>query len=123
MQVQELIDTDETVETSVGATHGQQFGRLALFGSVASSSRCPGTRRPVPHRSGHARRITGSIEPDSLPSGARESIDESAVELRRRLSPLVPDVPAIVEPGRPASSVLGRRHAAALQLTPDLEEL
>ncbi|MEF8840895.1 MAG: acetate--CoA ligase family protein [Haloarculaceae archaeon] len=102
VQVQELLDTSEGVETIVGTNRDPQFGPLVLFGlgGIFVEVLEDTAVRVAPVAEPEAREMVGDIRATPLLRGARgrEPVDESAVvETIQRLSQLVTDFPAILE--------------------------
>ncbi|WP_254822478.1 acetate--CoA ligase family protein [Haloglomus halophilum] len=102
VQVQELLDTEDGVETIVGTNRDPQFGPLVLFGlgGVFVEVLEDTTVRVAPVAEPEARRMLDDIDSAPLLRGARgrEPVDEDAiVETIGRLSQLVTDFPAILE--------------------------
>ena len=102
VQVQELIDTDDGVETIVGMNRDPQFGPLVLFGlgGVFVEVLEDTTVRLAPVSKPEAVSMIDDIDSKPLLRGARgrTPVDEAAiVETIQRLSQLVIDFPAIVE--------------------------
>jgi acetyl coenzyme A synthetase (ADP forming)-like protein len=102
VQVQELLDTGDGVETIVGTNRDPQFGPLVLFGlgGVFVEVLEDTTVRVAPVAEPEARRMLDDIDSAPLLRGARgrEPVDEDAiVETIGRLSQLVTDFPSILE--------------------------
>ena len=102
VQVQELIDLDDSVETIVGMNRDPQFGPLVLFGlgGVFVEVLEDTTVRIAPLSEAEAAGMLEDIDSTPLLRGARgrEPVDEAGiVETIQRLSQLVVDFPAIVE--------------------------
>ena len=102
VQVQEMVDTDEGVETIVGMTRDPQFGPLLMFGlgGIFVELFEDTSFRVAPVGEREARAMTREIDAAPLLRGARgrESVDvEAAVEAIQRLSQLVTDFPDILE--------------------------
>ena len=102
VQVQELRDTDDGVETIVGVNRDPVFGPLVLFGlgGIFVEILEDATLRVAPVTEPAAREMLDEIDAAPLLRGARgrEPVDEDAiVETLGRLSQLVTDFPAIVE--------------------------
>ena len=102
VQVQEMLDTDDAVETIVGANRDPQFGPLVLFGlgGIFVEVLEDTSLRVAPVSEPTAREMVGEIDAAPLLRGARgrEPVDESAVvETIQRLSQLVTDFPEIAE--------------------------
>jgi len=102
VQVQELLDTADAVETIVGTNRDPQFGPLVLFGlgGVFVEVLEDTTVRVAPVAEPEAREMVEGIRATPLLRGARgrEPVDEAAVvETIERLSQLVTEFPAILE--------------------------
>jgi acetyl coenzyme A synthetase (ADP forming)-like protein len=102
VQVQELLDTDDGVETIVGTNRDPQFGPLVLFGlgGVFVEVLEDTTVRVAPVSEREASGMLDDIDSAPLLRGARgrDPVDEDAiVETIGRLSQLVTDFPAILE--------------------------
>ncbi|MFB6171813.1 MAG: acetate--CoA ligase family protein [Haloarculaceae archaeon] len=102
VQVQELVDLDDSVETIVGANRDSQFGPLLLFGlgGVFVEVLQDTTLRVAPVGESEAAEMVAGIDAAPLLRGARgrAPVDEaSLVETIQRLSQLVTDFPAILE--------------------------
>ena len=102
VQIQELIDIDDGVETIVGMNRDPQFGPLVLFGlgGVFVEVLEDTTVRIAPVSETEAAGMLEDIDSTPLLRGARgsEPVDEAGiVETIQRLSQLVTDFPAIVE--------------------------
>jgi acetyltransferase len=102
VQVQELLDTGDGVETIVGTNRDPQFGPLVLFGlgGVFVEVLEDTTVRVAPVSGREASGMLDDIDSAPLLRGARgrEPVDEAAiVETIQRLSQLVTDFPAILE--------------------------
>jgi acetyltransferase len=102
VQVQEMVDTDDGVETIVGMTRDPQFGPLLMFGlgGIFVEVFEDTTFRVAPVGEREARAMTREIDAAPLLRGARgrEPVDiEAAVEAIQRLSQLVTDHPEILE--------------------------
>ena len=102
VQIQELVELDDSVETILGVNRDPQFGPLVLFGlgGVFVEVLKDTTVRVAPVSRTEATTMLEDIESTPLLRGARgrEPIDEAAVvETVQRLSQLVTDFPAIVE--------------------------
>ena len=102
VQVQEMVDTDDGVETIVGMTRDPQFGPLLMFGlgGIFVEVFEDTAFRVAPVSEREARAMTHEIDAAPLLRGARgrESVDiEAAVEAIQRLSQLVTDHPEILE--------------------------
>ena len=98
VQVQELVDTDEAVETIVGCRVDPQFGPLALFGlgGLFVETLDDTTLRIAPVTEATAHEMTADIDAAPLLRGARgqpgTDIDRVA-DVIRRLSHLAADLP------------------------------
>ncbi|WP_255196111.1 acetate--CoA ligase family protein [Halorarius litoreus] len=102
VQVQELVDTDDGVETIIGANRDPQFGPLLLFGlgGIFVEVLEDTTVRVAPVSEPEVESMLDDIDAAPLLRGARgrPSVDEGAiVETLQRLSQLVTDFPAILE--------------------------
>jgi len=129
VQVQELLDTDDAVETIVGTNRDPQFGPLVMFGlgGIFVEILEDATFRVAPVSEPSAREMIGEIDAAPLLRGARgrEPVDESGiVETIQRLSQLVTDFPAIVELDvNPLVARPDGVQAVDVRLTIDQEEL
>jgi acetyltransferase len=129
VQVQELLDTSEGVETIVGTNRDPQFGPLVLFGlgGVFVEVLEDTTVRVAPVAEPEAREMVEGIRATPLLRGARgrEPIDEGAVvETIERLSQLVTDFPAILELDvNPLVATPDGATAVDVRLTVDPQEL
>jgi len=129
VQVQELLDTDEGVETIVGTNRDPQFGPLVMFGlgGIFVEILEDATFRVAPVSEPSAREMLNEIDAAPLLRGARgrEPVDESGiVETIQRLSQLVTDFPAIVELDvNPLVATPDGVNAVDVRLTIDQEEL
>ena len=102
VQVQELVDLADGVETIAGMNRDPQFGPLLLFGlgGVFVEIFDDTTVRLAPVTEREARDMLNDVDSAPLLRGARGSppVDEAGiVETIQRLSQLVTDFPAIVE--------------------------
>ncbi|WP_178917388.1 acetate--CoA ligase family protein [Natronomonas gomsonensis] len=102
VQVQEMVDLDDGVETILGLNRDPQFGPLVLFGlgGVFVEVFEDTTLRVAPVSEPEAASMIDDIDAAPLLRGARgrTPVDEDAVvETIQRLSQLVTDFPAIVE--------------------------
>ena len=129
VQVQEMLDTDDAVETIVGTNRDPQFGPLVMFGlgGIFVEILEDATFRVAPVSEPSAREMIGEIDAAPLLRGARgrEPVDESGiVETIQRLSQLVTDFPAIVELDvNPLVARPDGVSAVDVRLTIDQEEL
>ena len=102
VQIQELLDVDDGVETIVGMNRDPQFGPLLMFGlgGVFVEVLEDTTVRIAPVSEREAASMIDDIDSAPLLRGARgrDPVDEAAiVETVQRVSQLVSDFPAIVE--------------------------
>lgn len=102
VQVQELVDIQDGVETIVGVNRDPQFGPLLLFGlgGIFVEVLEDTTVRIAPVSERDATEMLDDIDSAPLLRGARgrPEVDEAAlVETIQRLSQLVTDFPSIVE--------------------------
>ena len=102
VQIQELLDVDDGVETIVGMNRDPQFGPLLMFGlgGVFVEVLEDTTVRIAPVSEREAAGMIDDIDSTPLLRGARgrDPVDEAGiVETIQRLSQLVSDFPAIVE--------------------------
>ncbi len=102
VQVQEMVDLDDGVETIVGMNRDPQFGPLLMFGlgGIFVEVMEDTTFRVAPVSEPEAREMTEEIRSAPLLRGARgrDPVDVDAViETIGRLSQLVTDFPAILE--------------------------
>ncbi|MFB6127520.1 MAG: acetate--CoA ligase family protein [Halolamina sp.] len=102
VQVQEMVDLDDGVETIVGMNRDPQFGPLLLFGlgGIYVEVLEDTSFRVAPVAEAEARAMTDEIDAAALLRGARggDAVDRDAVvEVVQRLSQLVTDFPAILE--------------------------
>ncbi|MEF8876542.1 MAG: acetate--CoA ligase family protein [Haloarculaceae archaeon] len=129
VQVQELLDTAEAVETIVGTNRDPQFGPLVLFGlgGVFVEVLEDTTVRVAPVAEPEARKMVEGIRATPLLRGARgrEPVDEAAViETIERLSQLVTEFPAILELDvNPLVATPDGATAVDVRLTVDPDEL
>ncbi len=129
VQVQELLDTSNGVETIVGTNRDPQFGPLVLFGlgGVFVEVLEDTTVRVAPVSEPEAREMIEGIRATPLLRGARgrDPVDEgSVVETIQRLSQLVTDFPAILELDvNPLVATPEGVTAVDVRLTVDPEEL
>ena len=102
VQVQEMVDLDDGVETIVGMNRDPQFGPLVLFGlgGIFVETLEDTTCRVAPISEPEATAMTREIDAAPLLRGARGrdpvAID-AIVETIQRLAQLVTDFPAILE--------------------------
>jgi len=102
VQVQEMVDLDDGVETIVGMNRDPQFGPLLMFGlgGIFVEVMEDTTFRVAPVSESEAKEMTREVKSASLLRGARgrDPVDvDGVVETVQRLSQLVTDFPAIVE--------------------------
>ena len=102
VQVQEMVDLDDGVETIVGMNRDPQFGPLLMFGlgGIFVEVMEDTTFRVAPVSEPEAREMTEEIQSAPLLRGARgrDPVDiDAVIETIGRLSQLVTDFPAIVE--------------------------
>ena len=102
VQVQEMVDLDDGVETIVGMNRDPQFGPLLLFGlgGIFVETLEDTTCRVAPVSEPEAAAMTREIDAAPLLRGARgrDPVDVAAVvETIQRLSHLVADFPAVLE--------------------------
>ncbi len=102
VQVQELVDLDDGVETIVGMNRDPQFGPLLMFGlgGIFVEVMEDTTFRVAPVSEPEAREMTEEIRSAPLLRGARgrDPVDvDAVVDTIGRLSQLVTDFPAILE--------------------------
>jgi len=102
VQVQEMVDLDDGVETIVGMNRDPQFGPLLLFGlgGIFVETLEDTTFRVAPVSKPEAEAMTREIDAAPLLRGARgrKPADVAGVvETIQRLSQLVTDFPAILE--------------------------
>ncbi len=102
VQVQEMVDLDDGVETIVGMNRDPQFGPLLMFGlgGIFVEVMEDTTFRVAPVSEPEARAMTEEIRSAPLLRGARgrDPVNlDAVVETIGRLSQLVTDFPAIVE--------------------------
>ena len=102
VQVQEMVDLDDGVETIVGMNRDPQFGPLVLFGlgGIFVETLADTTCRVAPISESEATAMTREIDAAPLLRGARGrdpvAVDDIA-ETIQRLAQLVTDFPAILE--------------------------
>ena len=129
VQVQELLDLDDAVETIVGVNRDPQFGPLVLFGlgGIFVEVMEDTSLRVAPVGESEARAMTEDIQSAPLLRGARgrDPVDvDAVVETIQRLSQLAADFPAILELDvNPLVVQPDGAIAVDLRLTTDLEEL
>ncbi|TYL36648.1 acetyl-CoA synthetase [Natronococcus pandeyae] len=129
VQVQEMLDIDESTETIVGMNRDPQFGPLLLFGlgGIFVEILEDTSVRVAPLGEGEAREMVDEIKAAPLLRGARgrEPADvEAVVETIQRLSQLVTDFPSILELDvNPLVAGPDGVQAIDLRLTVDTEEL
>ena len=129
VQVQELLELDDAVETIVGVNRDPQFGPLVLFGlgGIFVEVMEDTSLRVAPVGESEAREMTEEIQSAPLLRGARgrEPVDvDAVVETVQRLSQLATDFPAILELDvNPLVVQPDGATAVDLRLTTDLEEL
>jgi acetyltransferase len=102
VQVQEMVDLDDGVETIVGANRDPQFGPLLMFGlgGIFVEVLEDATFRVAPVSASEATEMTEEIDSAPLLRGARgrDPVDvEGVAETIQRLSQLVTDFPAVLE--------------------------
>jgi len=102
VQVQEMVDTEEGVETILGSNRDPQFGPLVLFGlgGVFVEVFEDTALRVAPTSEREAEAMLEDLDSAPLLRGARgrTAVDEDAVvEAIQRLSQLITDFPAIAE--------------------------
>ncbi len=129
VQVQEMLDLEESTETIVGMNRDPQFGPLLLFGlgGIFVEILEDTSVRVAPIGEDEASAMVGEITSAPLLRGARgrEPADVDAiVETVQRLSQLVTDFPAILELDiNPLVAGPDGVQAIDLRLTVDTEEL
>ena len=129
VQVQEMVDTDEGVETIVGFNRDPQFGPLIMFGlgGIFVEVFEDTSFGVAPVADVEAREMVNSVESSPLLRGARgrEPVDiDSVVETVERISMLATDFPAILELDiNPLVATPDGVSAIDLRLTVDPEEL
>lgn len=129
VQVQEMIDTDEGVETILGMNKDPQFGPVMMFGLggifVEVLEDTSFRVAPISEREG--RDMINELKSAPLLRGARgkESVDiDKVVETIQRLSQLVTDISAILELDiNPCIATSEGVKAVDLRLTVDEEKL
>ncbi|KZX48605.1 acetate--CoA ligase alpha subunit [Haloarcula sp. K1] len=129
VQVQEMVDLDNGVETILGMNRDPQFGPLLLFGlgGIFVEVLEDNTVSVAPVSETEARGMLDDIDSAPLLRGARgrDPVDEATlVETIQRLSQLVTDFPAIVELDiNPLVATPDGVQAVDLRLTLDQEKL
>jgi len=129
VQIQEMIDVGDGVETIVGLNRDPQFGPLVLFGlgGVFVEVLEDTAVRVAPVSEPAAREMIEDIESTPLLRGARgrTPVDEDAlVDAIQRFSQLAMDVPAVVELDvNPLVATSEGVTAVDLRLTLDQEQL
>jgi acetyltransferase len=102
VQVQELVDVDESTETIVGVKRDSQFGHLLMFGlgGIFVEVFEDTSFRVAPVSEREAREMTAEIQAAPMLRGARgrkpADID-GVIEIIQRISQLVTDFPGIEE--------------------------
>lgn len=102
VQVQDLVDPEESTETIVGAKRDPQFGHLVMFGlgGIFVQIFEDTSFRVAPVSEREAREMTGEIQAAPMLRGARGRAPanvDAVVETIQRVSQLVTDFPAIAE--------------------------
>ncbi|MDS0221529.1 acetate--CoA ligase [Haloarcula sp. S1AR25-5A] len=129
VQVQEMVDLDNGVETILGMNRDPQFGPLLLFGlgGIFVEVLEDNTVSVAPVSENEAAGMLDDIDSAPLLRGARgrDPVDEATlVETIQRLSQLVTDFPAIVELDiNPLVATPDGVQAVDLRLTLDQEQL
>ncbi|GCF12236.1 acetyl-CoA synthetase [Haloarcula mannanilytica] len=129
VQVQEMVDLDNGVETILGMNRDPQFGPLLLFGlgGIFVEVLEDNTVSVAPVSENEAEGMLDDIDSAPLLRGARgrDPVDEDTlVETIQRLSQLVTDFPAIVELDiNPLVATPDGVQAVDLRLTLDQEQL
>ncbi|WP_435185161.1 acetate--CoA ligase family protein [Halobellus sp. EA9] len=129
VQVQEMVDLDDGVETIVGMNRDPQFGPLLLFGlgGIFVETLEDTTFRVAPVSEAEAETMTEEIDAAPLLRGARgrDPVDVAGVaETIQRLSQLATDFPAILELDiNPLVATPDGVKAVDVRLTVDPEEL
>ncbi|WP_394742576.1 acetate--CoA ligase family protein [Natronococcus roseus] len=129
VQVQELLDLEESTETIVGMNRDPQFGPLLLFGlgGIFVEILEDTSVRVAPIGDGQAREMVDEIRAAPLLRGARgrEPADvDGVVETIQRLSQLVTEFPSILELDvNPLVAGPDGVQAIDLRLTVDTDEL
>ncbi|EMA01959.1 acetyltransferase [Haloarcula vallismortis] len=129
VQVQEMVDLDNGVETILGMNRDPQFGPLLLFGlgGIFVEVLEDNTVSVAPVSENEAKGMLDDIDSAPLLRGARgrDPVDEATlVETIQRLSQLVTDFPAIVELDiNPLVATPDGVQAVDLRLTLDQEKL
>ncbi|WP_434530719.1 acetate--CoA ligase alpha subunit [Haloarcula sp. NS06] len=129
VQVQEMVDLDNGVETILGMNRDPQFGPLLLFGlgGIFVEVLEDNTVSVAPVSETEAKGMLDDIDSAPLLRGARgrDPVDEATlVETIQRLSQLVTDFPSIVELDiNPLVATPDGVQAVDLRLTLDQEKL
>ncbi len=129
VQVQEMVNLDEGVETIVGFSRDPQFGPLVMFGlgGIFVEVFEDTSFGIAPVTDAEAREMVDSVESSPLLRGARgrEPVDvESVVDTVERVSALATDYPSILELDiNPLVVTPDGVSAVDLRLTVDPEEL
>ncbi|WP_146417226.1 acetate--CoA ligase alpha subunit [Haloarcula hispanica] len=129
VQVQEMVNLDNGVETILGMNRDPQFGPLLLFGlgGIFVEVLEDNTVSVAPVSEAEAKGMLDDIDSAPLLRGARgrDPVDEATlVETIQRLSQLVTDFPAIVELDiNPLVATPDGVQAVDLRLTLDQEKL
>lgn len=102
VQVEELVDMDESTETIVGVNRDSQFGHLLMFGlgGIFVQVFEDTSFRVAPVSEREAREMTAEIQAAPMLRGARGQTPadiDGVVEVLQRISQLVTDFPAIEE--------------------------
>lgn len=129
VQVQEMVDLDNGVETIVGMNRDPQFGPLMMFGlgGIFVEILEDTTFRVAPVSESEAADMTKEIDAAPMLRGARgnETVDiDGITETIQRLSQLVTDFPAILELDiNPLVALPDGVKAVDVRLTVDPDEL
>lgn len=129
VQVQEMVDLDNGVETIVGMNRDPQFGPLLMFGlgGIFVEVMEDTTFRVAPVAENEAHTMTEEIDSAPLLRGARgrDPVDvDEVTETIQRLSQLVTDFPAILELDiNPLVALPDGAKAVDVRLTVDPDEL
>lgn len=129
VQVQEMVNLDDGVETIVGFNRDPQFGPLVMFGlgGIFVEVFEDTSFGVAPVTDAEAREMVDTVESSPLLRGARgrESVDvEAVVETVERVSALALDFPAVLELDiNPLVATPDGVSAVDLRLTLDPEEL